>query len=109
MYPQPELSRGVARKAAVRRSIALRRMQCVMAATQAAQPLALFERMVTVWRQLAPFAGVAAVAFGFRRTQGGSPHRGFISTLLRWGPIVAGLLRLYRSTRKPPVVGAPGP
>lgn len=97
MYPQPELSRGVAHKAAVRRRIARRRAECVGAMTQAARPLALFDRMVTLWRQLAPYAGLAAVALSFGRKRATSRPAGWGRTLLRWGPILSGVLRLFRS------------
>lgn len=97
MYPQPELSRGAARKAAVRRSIARRRAQCVVAADQASQPLALLERLMVLWRQLAPYAGVAAVALSFRRKSATSARAGLLRKLLRWGPVVSGALRLFRS------------
>lgn len=101
MYPKTELSRGVARKAVVRRSIARRRAQCVVAATQATQPLVLLDRMVTLWRQLAPFAGLAAVALSFRRKRAGSQRSSLLRTLLRWGPVVSGLWRHFRSSAKP--------
>ena len=98
MYPQPELSRGVARKAAVRRRIALRRAQCVVAATQAVQSLVLLERMVTLWRQLAPFAGIAALVLSFRRKRAASPRHGLIRRMLRWAPMLLGALRLVSAT-----------
>ncbi len=99
MYPQPELSRGVAHKAAVRRRIARKRAECVVAMTQAARPLALVDRMVTLWRQLAPYAGLAAVALSFRRKRTASRHAGWLRSLLRWGPVLSGALRLFRSKR----------
>lgn len=101
MYPQPELKRGVAHKAAVRRRIARQRAECVVALTQAARPLALVDRMATLWRQLAPYAGLAAVAFSFRRKRGASRHPGWVGSLLRWGPILSGVLRLFRSKGNP--------
>ena len=107
MYPQPELSRGEARKAAVRRSIAGRRAQCEEAATLAVQPLALLERMVALWRQLAPYAGLAAIALTFRPKQASAPPPTVLRTLLRWSPILFGLLRLFRSTGKRSVAEVP--
>lgn len=98
MYPQPELSRGTARKAAVRRSIARRRAQCVHAAGAATMPLALLDRLMVHWRELAPYAGIAVVALSLRRKPAASARPGLLRKLVRWVPIVSGILHLFRAT-----------
>jgi len=99
MYPQPELSLGSGRKAAVRRAIALRRAQCVEAAAQALQPLELLDRGLALWRRFAPFAGIAVFALGVRRSRAVAARSGYFRTLLRWAPMVLGAVRLFRRSR----------
>jgi len=65
MYPHRELTRLAARKAALRRGIALRRAQCADAAVRVAQPLKQLDRALAFWRRLSPFAWLAAVPLGF--------------------------------------------
>jgi hypothetical protein len=58
MYPQAELIRLAARKAALRRDIAARRAQCAGAAATLARPLLWLDRATDLARRLAPFAAV---------------------------------------------------
>jgi hypothetical protein len=64
MYPDRELTRLAAHKATLQRDIAVRRAQCAEAAAQVAQPLEWLDRMLAWWRQLSPFAKLAAVPLG---------------------------------------------
>ena len=65
MYPDRELTRLAAYKAALRRDVALRRAQCAVAAARVAQPLEWLDRMLAFWRRLSPFVKFAALPLGF--------------------------------------------
>jgi len=93
MYPQQELARLAAHKAALRRDIALRRAECAVAATRVAQPLEWLDRVVAFWRRLSPLAVMAAVPLGFlvKRTLG--PRLKILVSLVKWGPLVFGAVR----------------
>ena len=93
MYPQRELTRLAAHKAAVRRDIALRRAQCAGAVARVAQPLAWLDRMLALWRQLSPLAQFAAVPLGFFVTRSVFPRSRILNSLVRWGPLVFGAVR----------------
>ena len=69
MYPQSELTRLAAHKAALRRDIALRRTQCAAAATQLARPLAWLDPARAFARRLTPVAVLAALPLGWLVTR----------------------------------------
>jgi len=93
MYPQRELARLAAHKAALRRNIALHRAECAAAAARVAQPLEWLDRVVAFWRRLSPLAVLAAVPLGFivRRTIG--PRLKILASLVKWVPLVFGAVR----------------
>jgi hypothetical protein len=93
MYPARELTRLAARKAALQRTIALHRAQCIGAAARAARPLAWIDRMLAWWRRLPPLATFAAAPLGWLLTRAVFPRLKIIGPLLRWGPLVLGALR----------------
>ena len=90
MYPDRELTRLAAYKAALRRGIALRRAQCAVAAARVAQPLEWLDRMLAIWRRLSPFVKFAALPLGFLLKRSLAPRTRVLGTLLRWGPPVLG-------------------
>jgi hypothetical protein len=90
MYPDRELTRLAAYKAALRRGIALRRAQCAVAAARVAQPLEWLDRMLAFWRRLSPFVKFAALPLGFLLKRSLAPRTRVLGTLLRWGPPVLG-------------------
>jgi hypothetical protein len=90
MYPDRELTRLAAYKAALRRGIALRRAQCAVAAARVAQPLEWLDRMLAYWRRLSPFVKFAALPLGFLLKRSLAPRTRVLGTLLRWGPPVLG-------------------
>jgi hypothetical protein len=90
MYPQQELIRLAARKAALRRDIARRRVQCAVAAGRLARPLAWLDRVLAFCRRLAP---VAAMPLGFLVSRTIFPRLKFLGALVRWSPLVLGLVR----------------
>lgn len=93
MYPEAELIRLAAYKAALRRDIAFHRLQCAGAAARLAQPVEWVERAIAFVRRISPMTQLAAVAAGvvFRRAL---PRKlKFFSTLVRWGPTVFAAVR----------------
>jgi hypothetical protein len=90
MYPQRELTRLAAYKTALQWDITLRRTQCAEAAARVVQPLAWLDRMLAFWRRLSPLTGVL---LGWVATRAVFPRRKFLRSLLRWAPLVLGLVR----------------
>ena len=93
MYPNWELRRLAAHKAAVRRRIAVSRARCIEGAAGAAQPLEWLDRMLALWRKLPPIARFAAVPLGLLATRTIFPRLKFIGSVMRWGPLAFGAVR----------------
>jgi hypothetical protein len=93
MYPQRELTRLAAYKTALQWDIALHRTQCAEAAARVAQPLAWLDRMLACWRRLSTFGPLAVVLLGWVVTRTVFPRRKVLGPLLRWAPLVLGLVR----------------
>jgi hypothetical protein len=100
MYPDRELTRLAAHKAALQRNIALRRAQCVEAAARVAQPLEWLDRMLLFWRRLSPLAQFAAVPLGILVQRTVFPRVKILRSLVRWGPLVFGAVRGISSAIK---------
>jgi hypothetical protein len=88
MYPDRELTRLAAYKAALRRDIALHRAQCARVAAQVAQPLEWLDRMLAFWRRLSPLVRFAAPPLGLLLKRSLPPRLRVLGALLRWGPPV---------------------
>ncbi len=93
MYSHRELTRLGAHKAALRQRIARRRIECAAVATRALQPVAWLDRMVALWRRVAPFAPFAALPLGFLFPRPAAKRAGLLGPLLRWGPVLFGVVR----------------
>jgi hypothetical protein len=65
MYPQQELTRLAAHKAALRRDITFRRIQCAETAALAVWPLAWLDKLLAFGRRHSPFVLLAAVPLGW--------------------------------------------
>jgi len=100
MYPQPELNRLAVHKAALRRRIALRRVECAEAAARVARPLEWLDRALAFWRKLAPFTQLAAVPLGLLATRTIFSGHKILGTLVRWGPLVFTAVRSISSAVK---------
>ena len=100
MYPQPELTRLAAYKAALRRDIAFRRDECVEAAAGVAKPFEWLDRMLALWRRLSPLTQFAAVPLGFALKRTLFPRARLLGSLLRWSPLVFGAARVIGSMGK---------
>ncbi len=99
MYPQHELTRLAAHKAALRRDLAIRRTQCLVAAAALVQPFAWFERVRNFVQRLAPLALGATIPLGFVFARGLAPRRKFLGHLTRWAPFAIAALRSFRAPR----------
>jgi hypothetical protein len=97
MYPQRDLIRLEAYKAALVRDIALSRAQCAGAATRVAQPLELLDRILAVWRQLKPLTYFAVAPLGLILVRTIFPKHKTLGLLLRWGPLLFAASRGIRS------------
>lgn len=97
MYPQRDLIRLDAYKAALRRDISLRRAQCVEAAARVAQPLELLDRMLALWRRFKPLTLLAVVPLGFLLKRTVAPRLKIFARLMRWGPLIFTAFRGIRS------------
>jgi hypothetical protein len=93
VYSHRELIRLGVHKAALRRRIARQRTECAVAAARVLQPVAWLDRMLALWRRLAPFAPLAAVPLGFLLKRAIAPRAGLLDKLLRWGPVMFGAVR----------------
>jgi hypothetical protein len=107
MYPQRELTRLAAYKTALQWDIALRRTQCATAAARVVQPLAWLDRMLACWRRLSTFGPLAVVLLGWTVTRTVFPRRKILRSLLRWAPLVLGLVHSIGSAVK--IRGGPAP
>lgn len=102
MYPRRELEQLATYKVWLRRGIARHRTDCAVAAARIARPMAWLDRMFAFWRQLSPVARVAALPLGVLATRTIFPKAKFLGSLLRWGPLVYGVVRQFAGERSPP-------
>jgi hypothetical protein len=100
MFPQQELNRLSARKIALRRDIFHRRARCAEDAAHAIRPLEWLDRAIALWRQFAPFAGLAAVPLGLLVRRVAFPRLRILRMLVRWSPLIAGAVRVVRRAVK---------
>ena len=96
MYPEPQLTRLAASKAALRRRIHARRAESAILFAGALRPLAWLDRAVGLWRRFSPLATLAAIPLALFLRRSGRQRGGIFGTLLRWGPATFGLLRSLR-------------
>jgi hypothetical protein len=100
MYPAPELTRLAAHKAVLRRDIALRRAECVEAASRVMQPVEWLDRVLAVWRRLLPLALGAAVPLAILGCRGVARRLGTLRSILRWASLVLGAVRVISAAVK---------
>jgi hypothetical protein len=100
MYPQQELNGLSARKIALRREIAHRRVRFAGDAVRVTRPLERLDRAMALWRQFAPLTGFAAVPLGLLVQRIASPRLRILLTLVRWSPLIAGAVRMVRRAVK---------
>ncbi len=99
MYPHHELIRLAAHKAALRRKIALSRVQCTEAAVRVTRPLVWLDRAAAIVRQLSPLAILAAVPAGLIVQRTLAPRLRLLGTVIRWAPPLFAIVRGLRATQ----------
>lgn len=100
MYPDGELTRLARHKAILRERISLRREEFAFAAAAAIRPLAWLDRVVALWRQIRPFAKVAAIPLALLAKKVFFPRFRIFTSLFRWGPAIFGAARLANAMRR---------
>ena len=101
MYPHRELIRFAAHKATLRCEIAIRRVECAEALTRIVRPLRWLDRMLVFWRQLPPLLRFAAVPVALLvKKSSGFPRLNILRRLVRWSPLVFGIVRTVTSVTR---------
>jgi hypothetical protein len=93
MYPQQELIRLAAHKAALQRDIAVCRGQCARAAAGALQPLEWLDRGLAFWRRLSPVVHLVALPLGLIVTRTLARRSKLLGSLVSWSPLLAAAVR----------------
>ena len=107
MYPGGQLVELEQRKALIRARIAVRRLECTVAATEIARRIAWIDRGVEMWQRVSPFAKLLAVPAGFMAARflgrGGrrstERKRGKIATLLAVIPLIVRGAKIFAAFR----------
>jgi hypothetical protein len=100
MYPDAELNRLAAHKAALRQRIAARRAVCAGAFRSATRPLALLDRLQALWQRLAPLARTLALPVGLFLGRAALPRTGLVGRVLRWSPVVVAAWRGFSAVTR---------
>lgn len=100
MYAHRELIRLGVHKGILRRRIASRRTECVVAAAGLLRPVAWLDRAIALWRRVAPFAPFAAVPLGLLFKRAAAPRPSVLGAVLRWAPVVFGAVRRFAATAR---------
>ncbi|MDI1336319.1 MAG: hypothetical protein PSU94_09080 [Lacunisphaera sp.] len=96
MYQQSELTRLAGQKTALRRVIAVRRVQCAAAADRATQPLVWLDNAMALWRKIPPLAKLVTIPLAVALGRSFLPRLKTVGSLLRWGPVALGVIRSLR-------------
>ena len=100
MYPEGELRRLAAKKAAIRHRIHGRRSECAAALATLARPIEWLDRALAQWRKLSPFLKLGAIPLVLLLKRFIAPRPRVLGTILRWGPIAFGAVRGLTAARK---------
>jgi hypothetical protein len=102
MYPAGELNALAARKELLRLRIAQHRYRCVESVTQLAQPVALVDRAMALWRRMPSIVKLIGVPLGLFFGRKVAPRVGGFSTLLRYAPMAMRVARMVAARRTAP-------
>ena len=99
MYPRAELNELAGRRATLHARIGADRASAQASAARAVRPLATFDRLYAQWRRISPALKLAALpmAIALKRTL--FPRLPLWRPLLRWSPVVLGLVRRFARAR----------
>jgi hypothetical protein len=100
MYPDSELTHLSWHKAALRHRISLQREVCAAAAADVVRPLVWLDRATTLWKQIRPFAKLAAIPLALLAKRMIFPRFKLFGSLFRWGPAIFGAFRMASAMRR---------
>lgn len=95
MYPQRQLTELADVKTSLRQRIAHRRQECAAQTDRILRPVRWVDHAYAQWRQIAPFAKLAAGPVGVLlfRNFGGSGKGKWLSRLVKWAPTLWSVYR----------------
>jgi hypothetical protein len=96
MYPAGDLSELAGRKRRIQERIRRRRGELALEARRLAQPIALVDRGVALWRRTSPWIRYVVLPAGFLARRGVIGPRVRVPRWLRWAPVVLRTARLLR-------------
>jgi hypothetical protein len=99
MYPQNELTRLAAYKAALRRDITRRRAQCVGSTVRVLRPFVWADGVWAFCRRLQPLASIAAVPVISQMVRLVFPRQKLLGAIARWSPIIVNTLGALKRSR----------
>ena len=105
MYPREKLIELAWRKGELRQRIAARRDQCVAGATRVTRPLVWLDQALDLWRQLAPFAALAALPLGEMLRRSIARRWPRLRQRLHWGSLLLGALGRFSRAQQTRAAG----
>ena len=107
MYPSGELAELARRKKILQARIALRRLECAVAAIELSRPLAMIDRALQTWRRISPFVKMLSLPGGLifatllrrrgvKKKRGG---RGKLATLMSLLPLILRGVKMFMQVR----------
>jgi hypothetical protein len=107
MYPSGELAELALRKKILQARIAVRRLECVVAAVELSRPLAMIDRALQTWHRVAPLVKMLALPGGlifatFLKRRGGTKKpgkRGKLAAIMSALPLIMRGVKMFLQIR----------
>lgn len=107
MYPSGELAELAQRKKVLQARIALRRLECAVAAIELSRPLAMIDRALQTWHRISPFVKMLSLPGGLifatllrrRGVKKKSVGRGKLATLMSMLPLIMRGVKMFMQMR----------
>jgi len=100
MYPDRELDRLAWHKASLRQRISVRRVECTVAAEELTRPLLWLDRAAIWWKQVRPFAKLAAIPLALLAKRLIFPRFRLFRSAFRWAPAIFGAIKMASAMRR---------
>jgi hypothetical protein len=100
MYPDQELERLAWHKARLRQRISVRRVESIVAVEELTRPLLWLDRAAAWWKQVRPFAKLAAIPLALLAKRLIFPRVKLFRSVFRWGPAIFGAVRMANAMRR---------
>ncbi len=100
MYPSGQLKALARHKAHVIQRSAFLRQEAVTAARGIEQSLSWVERAMDIWKRVGPLVKYGSVPLAFLARKFLFRKVRFLGPLIKWGPILLGLFRGFRSAQR---------